>query len=122
MTTTIHDVLAELRERATSEREKSDLFEDLIAKFLRTDAWVPVVHESGNNGCGQPHKLLRLLSHGDDSSIRPRSVAQTGRLRAVNFWTEQRSKFGFGMINTTTVSGEPSGPRHTVVKVKELRT
>ena len=37
MTATIHTVLDELRQRATSERNKGDLFEDLIAKFLQTD-------------------------------------------------------------------------------------
>jgi predicted helicase len=37
MTATIHTVLDDLRQRATSERDKGALFEDLIAKFLRTD-------------------------------------------------------------------------------------
>ena len=37
MSATINSVLDELRVRAASEREKGDLFEDLIAKFLLTD-------------------------------------------------------------------------------------
>ena len=35
--TTIHDVLDELRAAATSERDKGDMFEDLMVAFLRTD-------------------------------------------------------------------------------------
>ncbi|MDQ3155308.1 MAG: DEAD/DEAH box helicase family protein, partial [Actinomycetota bacterium] len=37
MTVTIHDVLDDLRSNARSEREKGDLFERLIAQYLRTD-------------------------------------------------------------------------------------
>src|SRR5665811_2054304 len=37
MSVTIHEVLADLRAQATSESQKGALFEDLIAKYLRTD-------------------------------------------------------------------------------------
>lgn len=37
MTVTVHEVLDDLRERATSERDKGSRFEQLMAAYLQTD-------------------------------------------------------------------------------------
>ncbi len=70
----IEDVLDQLVQSATDERDKGDKFERLIANFLRTDlTWAP---SSATSGCGQTGRAGRA-SPTPASTWSPRNATLT---------------------------------------------
>lgn len=116
MTATIHAVLDDLRSRATNEREKGDLFEDLIAKFLRTDPvyaaqyakvwrWMEYPLRDGKVDTGID-LVAEEAGTGDHVAIQCKFYAETHALQKADidsfFTALGKKQFSAGLIVSTT--------------------
>src|SRR5665811_1217809 len=118
MSVTIHEVLADLRAQATSESQKGALFEDLIAKYLRTDPqyaaqfakvwrWMEWPGRQGKADTGID-LVAEESGTGELVAIQCKFYAETHHLQKVDidsFFTALGKKdFSAGLIVSTTDS------------------